>query len=81
MATGGDRAATIGRICLCNGLLAAAGLGQIRKDPVSQLVYQEPPVFTLGLGANEAIRRIVKDRNYPRFWAKDVLQWLNSGDQ
>ncbi len=78
---GGDRAATIGRICLCNGLLAAAGLGQIRKHPVSHSVYQEPPVFTLGLGANEAIRRIVKDRNYPRFWAKDVLQWLRSGDQ
>ncbi|MBB2914485.1 NAD(P)H-dependent flavin oxidoreductase YrpB (nitropropane dioxygenase family) [Streptosporangium becharense] len=34
---------TVGRRCLCNGLLAAIGLGQRRPDG-----YQEPPLLTLG---------------------------------
>ncbi|MFC4536844.1 nitronate monooxygenase [Sphaerisporangium dianthi] len=34
---------TEGRRCLCNGLVAAAGLGQRRSDG-----YQEPPLLTLG---------------------------------
>lgn len=34
---------TIGRRCLCNGLVAAIGLGQRRTDG-----YEEPPLITLG---------------------------------
>ncbi|WP_344972625.1 nitronate monooxygenase [Streptosporangium fragile] len=34
---------TLGRRCLCNGLLAAIGLGQHRPDG-----YREPPLLTLG---------------------------------
>ena len=34
---------TAGRGCLCNGLLAAAGLPQIRQNG-----YVEPPIVTLG---------------------------------
>jgi NAD(P)H-dependent flavin oxidoreductase YrpB (nitropropane dioxygenase family) len=34
---------TIGRRCLCNGLVAAIGLGQRRTDG-----YEEPPLLTLG---------------------------------
>ncbi|MBB6343905.1 NAD(P)H-dependent flavin oxidoreductase YrpB (nitropropane dioxygenase family) [Nonomuraea muscovyensis] len=34
---------TAGRQCLCNGLLAAVGLGQNRPDG-----YREPPLLTLG---------------------------------
>lgn len=41
-AKGGGAAATQGRICLCNGLTAAVGLGQTRSSG------EEPPLVTLG---------------------------------
>lgn len=40
---GGDLAATTGRKCLCNGLLANLGLGQRRAHG-----YTEPPLLTAG---------------------------------
>ena len=40
---GGDLADTVGRKCLCNGLTANVGLGQIRRDG-----YQEAAIATLG---------------------------------
>ena len=40
---GGTMAETIGRCCLCNGLIAAIGLGQRRPDGTT-----EPPMVTLG---------------------------------
>ncbi|MEV0969941.1 nitronate monooxygenase [Microtetraspora glauca] len=40
---GGRLEETEGRRCLCNGLVAAIGLGQHRPDG-----YQEPPLLTLG---------------------------------
>ena len=40
---GGDIEATVGRKCLCNGLTANVGLGQIRRDG-----YQEVGIATLG---------------------------------
>jgi len=42
-AKGGRAQNTTGRACLCNGLLATAGLAQIRADG-----YVEPPIVTLG---------------------------------
>jgi NAD(P)H-dependent flavin oxidoreductase YrpB (nitropropane dioxygenase family) len=42
-AKGGRAQNTVGRVCLCNGLLATAGLAQIRSDG-----YMEPPIVTLG---------------------------------
>jgi len=39
---GGDPADTEGRICLCNGLLAGIGLGQVQESTV------EPPILTAG---------------------------------
>lgn len=39
---GGDPADTVGRKCICNGLLATIGLGQIRKGE------EEPPIVTAG---------------------------------
>jgi NAD(P)H-dependent flavin oxidoreductase YrpB (nitropropane dioxygenase family) len=74
---GGDRAATIGRICLCNGLLAAAGLGQVRNKP-GGLTYEEPAIFTLGDQASEAIQDIVDKLGRQQFSANDVLKWLRS---
>ena len=40
---GGRAQNTVGRVCLCNALLAATGLPQVRADG-----YVEPPVVTLG---------------------------------
>jgi hypothetical protein len=51
---GGKLEETLGRCCLCNGLIAAIGLGQRRRDGTS-----EPPIVTMGqdlsfpLGANQ----------------------------
>jgi len=43
VAKGGRIQNTVGRGCLCNGLLSATGLAQIRPDG-----YVEPPIVTLG---------------------------------
>ena len=40
---GGDIADTVGRKCLCNGLMAGIQLGQSRRDG-----YNEVPIVTLG---------------------------------
>ena len=42
IAKGGDPADTAGRVCMCNSLVASAGIGQIRHG------VQEPPLVTLG---------------------------------
>ena len=46
---GGNEAATTGRICLCNALLANVGLAQVRANGVV-----EPPLVTVGEGLNDA---------------------------
>ena len=40
---GGAAEDTVGRKCLCNGLMATVGLGQTRRGG-----YEEPPIVTLG---------------------------------
>ena len=40
---GGERSETVGRVCLCNALMAAVGLGQRRDDGAA-----EPAISTLG---------------------------------
>jgi NAD(P)H-dependent flavin oxidoreductase YrpB (nitropropane dioxygenase family) len=40
---GGAAGESVGRMCLCNGLTATAGLGQVRPDR-----YREPPLVSLG---------------------------------
>lgn len=68
---GGELAATIGRKCLCNGLMSAVNLGQLRGDG-----EQEPAIFTIGDNVNDAARRIVS--MYGRkFSAKDVIGYLH----
>jgi len=68
---GGSQEATEGRKCLCNGLMANIGLGQVRKDG-----YAETKVVTLGQdlgGANQLIER------YPEGWtARQAVAWLTS---
>jgi NAD(P)H-dependent flavin oxidoreductase YrpB (nitropropane dioxygenase family) len=66
---GGEEAQTQNRKCLCNGLMANIGLGQIRGDG-----YTEPPLLTLGAdlsGAHELLRE------HPEGWkAVDALNYL-----
>lgn len=40
---GGNEADTAGRKCLCNALISAVGMGQVRKDGTT-----EPPILTAG---------------------------------
>src|SRR5690606_34607609 len=66
---GGDLEDTVGRKCLCNGLMANIGLEQHRKDG-----YVEDTLVTLGQdleGAQELIRR------HPEGWtARQALSYL-----
>jgi len=66
---GGEEAATEGRKCLCNGLMANIGLGQERKDG-----YVETRLVTLGqdlAGARELILQ------YVGWWsARQAVAWL-----
>lgn len=58
-----------GRRCLCNGLLACAGLGQIvRQD--GQLV-EEPAIVTLG-NHIDGVRRLSRNGQVT-YWARDVV--------
>lgn len=68
---GGDLADTVGRKCLCNGLMATVGLGQQRKDG-----YEEAPLSTLGSDL-EGPRRLLQ--THPEGWrARDAVAWLLS---
>lgn len=66
---GGQEEATVGRKCLCNGLMANIGLGQERKDG-----YVEVRLVTLGqdlAGARELIGRYVEGWS-----ARQAVDWL-----
>ena len=69
VAKGGAIADTVGRRCLCNGLLASAGYGQLRGD------FVEPPIVTSG---DELLRlhRFLGQRE--RYSAADVVAYLLS---
>lgn len=67
---GGDAAATEGRICLCNALMADVGLAQTRPDG-----YTEAPLLTLG--SDLAGARTLSGR-FPSGWtAAQVVGFLN----
>jgi len=54
----------VGSMCLCNGLLAAIGLGQWRRGPDGQY-HEEPALVTLGANINRDIRETVKEVKLP----------------
>ncbi len=69
---GGQLGETVGRKCLCNGLMANIGIGQHRKDG-----YEELPAVTLGQDL-EGPRRLLAA--HPEGWtAGQALDWLLSG--
>lgn len=67
--SGGDLQDTIGRKCLCNGLMASAGVPQTRKDGAV-----EPPIMTAGDMYAELARYVKPgDMNYT---AEDVIKYV-----
>ncbi len=66
---GGQIEDTVGRKCLCNGLMANIGLGQRRADG-----YEEPPLLTAGDDLDCIKAFIAPDRLW--FHARDVVESL-----
>jgi NAD(P)H-dependent flavin oxidoreductase YrpB (nitropropane dioxygenase family) len=66
---GGCEADTVGRKCLCNGLLATIGLGQKRAGG-----DEEKPILTTGDSVAETVRRIIGNRS--SYSAADVLRFI-----
>jgi len=58
---GGSIEATVGRKCLCNGLMTNVGLGQVRKDG-----YQEQALVTLGVDLDGSAKLLA---SYPNGWS------------
>lgn len=69
LSKGGELAATVGRKCICNGLLATIGFGQRRSDG-----YAEPPIVTAGLDAAQLGRFLAPGKTH--YVAADVLRHL-----
>jgi NAD(P)H-dependent flavin oxidoreductase YrpB (nitropropane dioxygenase family) len=68
---GGLEEDTVDRTCLCNSLLSAAGLGQVR-----QRTFHEPPIVTSGDCINEISRLLAGRDDYS---AADVIAHLAPG--
>ena len=67
---GGNVADTVGRKCLCNGLVATVGLGQLRaRGP-------EPAIVTAGNEVADLARLVRKGEDH--YNAEDVLRYLRS---
>jgi NAD(P)H-dependent flavin oxidoreductase YrpB (nitropropane dioxygenase family) len=64
---GGDEDATVHRGCLCNGLMANIGLGQVQKSGV------EKPLFTAGDGL---VDLPLGSAGEPHYTAEDVIRYL-----
>jgi NAD(P)H-dependent flavin oxidoreductase YrpB (nitropropane dioxygenase family) len=65
---GGRHEQTVGRLCLCNALMAAAGLPQTRRDG-----YVEPAIFTGGADV-EAVRMLAP--NGEPYSARDAVNFI-----
>ncbi len=63
---------TEGRRCLCNGLLACAGLAQVVKQNGD--LVEEPAIVTLGNHV-DGVRRLSRNGQAP-YWARDVIEDL-----
>jgi hypothetical protein len=69
---GGEEVDLKDRICLCNGLVAAVGLGQERPDG-----YKEAPLLTLGSTTSDVESML---HVHPQGWsAVDVINRLLEG--
>lgn len=69
------------RMCLCNGLLAAAGFPQVRENG-----EKEPPLVTIGDDANRFVRLLNTDAHgnfdpYKPITAERVLHYIRTGEK
>lgn len=72
VAKGGRAEDTVGRKCLCNGLMATAGFAQrIQNGEV------EPPILTSGDAIHET--RNLMTRHHTAYTARDVVQYVLGG--
>ncbi len=69
---GGAIEETRGRKCVCNGLLATVGLGQVREKGI------EPAIVTAGAGPME-IARLLRGRD--TYSAADVIDYLTAAHE
>ncbi|MDE3069329.1 MAG: acyltransferase domain-containing protein [Acidobacteriota bacterium] len=67
LAKGGAAEETVGRVCLCNGLVAAAGLAQRGRDGAG-----EPPLVTLGDDVRAVVAELSPDGR--PYHASDVVR-------
>ena len=77
VAKGGTPEEAAGRKCLCNGLLAAVGLGQVRASAAGtagEATWTEPPIVTAGAETAE-IARFLKP-GADSYTAADVLDHI-----
>lgn len=65
----GEASALSGRKCLCNGLLATAGLAQMRTDGTA-----EPPILTAGNDVSHLARFLPADSD--TYTAADVVRYV-----
>ncbi|TWT79315.1 Nitronate monooxygenase [Planctomycetes bacterium CA13] len=70
---GGDAEATVGRKCVCNGLMTNIGLGQRRKNGEHEL-----PLVTCGNDV-AGIKRFMKTPDSTSYSAADVIECLMAG--
>ena len=68
---GGRLANTAGRRCLCNALLATAGLPQRRPDG-----YTEPPIVTMGADSTGVRHLMSAAADGATYHARDVVAYL-----
>ncbi|MHB8491233.1 MAG: nitronate monooxygenase, partial [Solirubrobacteraceae bacterium] len=74
VAKGGHISSTEGRVCLCNGLIAAVGFPQLRTDGGT-----EPPLLTLGDDACAVVAELSPDGR--PYHAEDVVRHLLHGEE
>lgn len=67
---GGAADDTVGRKCLCNGLLATIGLGQQRAEGA------EPPIVTIGDDVITVVEALGRDGD--TWTAADVVEWVTA---
>lgn len=64
-----------GKRCLCNGLLAGVGLGQVGTQPGD--IFEEPAIVTLGNDLS-GVRRLSR-HGQTQYWAKNVVEDILGG--
>lgn len=69
VAKGGDLADTLGRKCICNGLVSTIGLGQVQRGN-----FYEPAILTAGDDARHLARYFPEGKQ--TYSAADVIRYL-----